>query len=131
MDESTQEIVAATLTTNDVTDGEVFGDLLEQIDESIVPVSADGAYDSFECYQQALERKAEPVIPPRIDAASRRENSEHPEIAARNQVVREVEQENGNKIVVIIVVLLPKPLCLESKPYSEINSKLAGRLVKR
>lgn len=92
VDESTQEIVAATLTTNDVTDGEVFGDLLEQIDESIVQVSADGAYDSFECYQQALEREAEPVIPPRIDAASRRENSEHPEIAARNQVVREVEQ---------------------------------------
>ena len=96
IDETTQEIVAASLTTNDVTDGEVFGDLLEQVDESINQVSADGAYDSFECYQQALEREAQPVIPPRIDAVERLESNDHPEITARNRVVREVK-EHGTK----------------------------------
>lgn len=97
VDESTQEIVAATLTTNDVTDGEVFGDLLEQIDESIVQVSADGAYDSFECYQQILEQEAKPVIPPRKDAVERPESDEYPEMAARNQVVREVEKQGRKR----------------------------------
>ena len=73
-DEKTQEIVAASLTTHDVTDGEVFGELLEPVDEPISQVSADSAYDRFECYQQALEREAKPVIPPRIDAVDRTES---------------------------------------------------------
>jgi len=96
IDEKTQEIVASTITTNDVKDSQVLGELLEQIDEPVVQVSADGAYDSFECYQQILEREAEPVIPPRIDAVERIESDENPEIAARNQVVRKVE-EQGRK----------------------------------
>jgi len=97
IDESTQEIVASTVTTNDIKDSQVLGELLEQVDESIDQVSADGAYDSFECYQQILEQEAEPVIPPRKDAVERIESDQHPEIAARNQVVRTVE-EQGRQI---------------------------------
>ncbi len=97
IDESTQEIVASTVTTNDIKDSQVLGELLEQVDESITQVSADSAYDSFECYQQILEQEAEPVIPPRKDAVERTEDSQHPEISARNQVVR-IVTEKGRQI---------------------------------
>jgi len=97
IDESTQEIVASTVTTNDIKDSQVLGELLEQVDESIDQVSADSAYDSFECYQQILEREAEPIIPPRVDAVERAESETHPEIEKRNQVVRKVN-EQGIKI---------------------------------
>jgi hypothetical protein len=97
IDETTQEIVVATLTTNDIKDSQVFGDLLEQIDGPIDPISADGAYDSFECYRQVLEREAKPVIPPRHDAVERRESNQHPEISARNQVVKEIEKQGAKK----------------------------------
>jgi len=96
IDEKTQEVVAAVLTTNDVHDSEVFEDLLEQVEEPINQVSVDGAYDSFECYRQALEREAELVVPPRIDAVINPESNEHPEIAARNDVIWEIEK-NGRK----------------------------------
>jgi hypothetical protein len=46
VDEASHEILAAVLTTRDVGDNEVFADLLEQIDEPIEQVSADGSYDS-------------------------------------------------------------------------------------
>ncbi|MCK5521624.1 MAG: IS5 family transposase, partial [Thiomargarita sp.] len=115
IDESTQEIVASIVTTNDIKDSQVLGELLEQVDESINQVSADGAYDSFECDQQILERQAEPVIPPRTDAVVRDESEEHPEISARNQVVRKVKEQAkfGKKKVLITVALWLKQLCLE------------------
>lgn len=96
IDESTQEIVASAVTTSEVKDSQVLGELLEQVDEPINQVSADSAYDSFECYQQILEQEAEPVIPPRKDAVERTEDFQHPEISSRNQVVRKVE-EQGSK----------------------------------
>ena len=96
IDEKTQEIVAGVMTTNDVHDGQVFEDLLDQVEEPIHQVSGDGAYDSFECYEQALEREATVAIPPRIDAVIGEESENHPEIAARNQTIKEV-QENGSQ----------------------------------
>jgi hypothetical protein len=89
--------VAAVLTTNDIKDNEVFEDLLEQVQEPINQVSADGAYDTFECYEQILEREAEPVIPPRINAVQHPELDANPCGAARNQVIKEIE-EKGSKI---------------------------------
>lgn len=88
--------MASVVTTNDVADGQVFKDLLDQVEEPIHQVSGDGAYDNFECYEQALERDAIPVIPPRIDAVINQESETNPEIAARNNTVKEV-QENGSK----------------------------------
>ena len=68
IDEATGEIVAAMVTTPDVHDGEVFGDLLEQIEGQIEQVSTDGAYDHRHCYDDIISRGAQPVIPPRKDA---------------------------------------------------------------
>lgn len=97
IDEETQEIVASVVTTNDVHDGQVFKDLLDQVEEPIHQVSADGAYDNFESYKQAQERDAIPVIPPREDAVIRKESEAEPEIAARNKTVKGVD-EQGSKV---------------------------------
>ena len=68
VDEATGEILAAVVTTNDVHDGEVLSDLLDQIEGEIEQVSADGAYDHRHCYDEIAERDAKAVIPPRKDA---------------------------------------------------------------
>lgn len=68
VDETTGEIIAAVVTTNDFHDGEVLGDLLEQIHTEIEQVTTDGAYDHSHCYDEIAERHAKAVIPPRTDA---------------------------------------------------------------
>jgi transposase len=68
VDEETGEILAAVVTTNDVHDGEVLEDVLEQIEGAIEQVSTDGAYDHRHCYDDIAQRGAKPVIPPRKDA---------------------------------------------------------------
>jgi len=68
VDEATQELVAAVVTTNDVADGEVLPDLLDQVEEAVKQVSGDGAYDKRPCYGAIQERKARAAIPPRRDA---------------------------------------------------------------
>jgi hypothetical protein len=68
VDEETGEIVAMVVTTNDMADGEVLEDILEQIEGKIEQVSTDGAYDHRHCYDEIDARGAKAVIPPRKDA---------------------------------------------------------------
>ncbi|BAY59926.1 transposase (plasmid) [Leptolyngbya boryana NIES-2135] len=68
VDEQTGEILAAMVTTNDVGDGQMLSDLLDQIEDEIEQVSADGAYDQNQCYDAIRERKARATIPPRRGA---------------------------------------------------------------
>ena len=68
VDESTGEVIAMVLSTNDLSDGEVFPDLLEQVEENIDCVSADGAYDTQVCYDAIDQREAQANIPPRKNA---------------------------------------------------------------
>lgn len=68
VDESTGEILAAVVSTNDVHDGEVLADLLEGIEDDIDQVSADGAYDQRHCYDVIDARQATTAIPPRKNA---------------------------------------------------------------
>ena len=49
VDEQTGEILGALITTNSIHDGTVLDDVLEQIDDTIEQVSADGAYDQQQC----------------------------------------------------------------------------------
>ena len=58
------------LTTNNVSDSQVLGDLLNQIpqDEQIDSVYTDGAYDTKQCRQVIADRQAHAVIPPRKNA---------------------------------------------------------------
>lgn len=68
VDEKTGEILAAVVTSNSISDGEILPDLLEQIPDEIDQVSADGAYDRTYCYDAIDERDATAAIPPRKDA---------------------------------------------------------------
>lgn len=68
VDEATGEILAMELTTNDVSDGEVLPELLDQVEEKLVSVSADGAYDQKDCYGAIDQRNAQANIPPRKNA---------------------------------------------------------------
>ena len=67
IDAKTLQIHAIQLTTNNVSDSQVLGDLLDQIpqDEQIDSVYTDGAYDTKKCRQVIADRQAHAVIPPR------------------------------------------------------------------
>jgi hypothetical protein len=63
-------IVAQTLTDQDADDPSQVGPLLDQIDDPIVQVTTDGAYDGAPTYQTIAARDdgIEVVIPPRSTA---------------------------------------------------------------
>jgi hypothetical protein len=54
--------MAAVVSTNNFADSQVLPDLLEQIEDDLEQVSADGAYDTI------TKRGERPVIPPRKNA---------------------------------------------------------------
>ena len=66
------QIRAIQLTTNNVSDSQVLGDLLNQIssDELIDSVYTDGAYDTKLCRHVISDRHAHAEIPPRKNARS-------------------------------------------------------------
>lgn len=70
IDAETLQIRAVQLTTNNVSDSQVLGDLLNQIPSNgrIDSVYTDGAYDTKHCRQVILDRDAHAVIPPRKNA---------------------------------------------------------------
>ena len=86
VDEATGEIVAQLVTSNDVTDGSVLRSLLEQVDDVVLQVTADGAYDTTDCYSAIEALGALAVIPP--DADARDWGSD----GARDRVVRRVKE---------------------------------------
>ncbi|ABG52245.1 hypothetical protein Tery_3112 [Trichodesmium erythraeum IMS101] len=55
MNEATGEIVTAVV-TNDVSDDQVFSNLLDGVEGEIAQVSGDGADDKYKCYETAHQR---------------------------------------------------------------------------
>ncbi len=70
MDTNTGQIVASTLTTNDVDDGSQAGPLLDQVAGPVASFTGDGAYDQDGVYASVAERHPEAaiVVPPRSTA---------------------------------------------------------------
>jgi len=68
VDESSGQIEAVVVTTNGTDDGDVLGDLLDQVGEQIKQVSADGLYDKRKCYKVIGKRNVVAAIPPRKGA---------------------------------------------------------------
>ena len=70
IDAETLQIRTVQLTTNNVSDSQVLGDLLDQIppDERIDSVYTDGAYDTKCCRQLISDLQAHAVTPPRKNA---------------------------------------------------------------
>jgi hypothetical protein len=70
VDADTHEIAAVELTPDDVGDVSALPDLLDQIEEPVGSVTADGAYDGDAIYDEVLQRHpaARVIIPPRSTA---------------------------------------------------------------
>lgn len=98
VDEATGEVLAATLSTNNVGDGEVLPDLLDQVCEPIGQVSGDGGYDQRDCYEavrQRQEEQAYPIgtsIPPRRGARIWQHGNTKGERLARDENVRRIRE---------------------------------------
>lgn len=86
------EIVAAVVTTNNYTDGQVLPDLLEQVEEEIKEVTGDGAYDKRNCYEAIRARDATATIPPQRNAKIWQHGNTQAERLVRDQNLRRVRQ---------------------------------------
>jgi hypothetical protein len=91
-DETTGEIIAAVVTTNNVADSQVVEDLLEQVADEIEQVSADGAYDKRNCYEAIGKRKAKAAIPPRRNARIWQHGNSKQERLMRDENLRQIRQ---------------------------------------
>lgn len=67
-DESTHQILAISLTGNDIDDASMLEPLLEQVPIVISKVAADGAYDRKKVYNYLQQRQIQALIPPRTNA---------------------------------------------------------------
>jgi IS5 family transposase len=91
-DESTGEIVAAVVTTNNVADSQVLADLLEQVDEEVEQISGDGSYDKRSCYEAIKKRKARAAIPPQRNAKIWQHGNSKEERLIRDENLRRIRQ---------------------------------------
>jgi hypothetical protein len=123
VDETTGEILAAVVSTNDWADSEILPELVEQIEDEIEQVSADGAYDTSDCYDTLTQRGAKPVIPPRKNAViwqhGNRKAPPHPrdENLQMRIYVPSVGTgiKNGNETPIIIDALCLRQQCFDRK----------------
>lgn len=92
IDPATHEIVAAVVTTNDVGDGEVLEDLLDQPEDEIASVMADGAYDTRDCYDAINDIEARAIIPPRRGAKIWQHGNSQEERLDRDENLRGVRK---------------------------------------
>ena len=105
IDAKTLQIRAVQLTTNNVSDSQVLGDLLNQIpqDERINSVYTDGAYDTKQCRQVIADRQAHAVIPPRKNAKPWKDTKSSS--LERNELLRTIKRlgrtlwKNGQAII--------------------------------
>ena len=88
IDAATREIVAVDVTDNSVGDSTMLPELLLSVDAKISKVIADGAYDTWECRYEIVERDAEAIIPPRNNATERASEGSDEAINQRNEAVR-------------------------------------------
>jgi hypothetical protein len=95
VDATTREIVATRLTEASVHDAQVLPELLLQVEGNIRKVSADGAYDTWECRYAIHTREAETNIPPRENAAMTWAE-DVPPAAERDRAITEIEQTSLN-----------------------------------
>lgn len=92
IDERTGEIMASVITTNDVADNEVIDDILDQIEEEVDCLSADGAYDKLNCYDALDRRHIQANIPPRKGAVIKQHGNCKAPPLTRDQTIRSIKK---------------------------------------
>ena len=95
VDEESKLIVAAILTGNDCGDDKQLPKLLKQYKGTIKQVSADGAYDSHDCFDQIREYGIRATIPTQDNPKHKKKRLEDIK-RARDEVVWAI-QESGRK----------------------------------
>lgn len=95
IDEKSKLIVSSLLTENNCSDDKKLPLLLDQYEGDIHQVSADGAYDSHECFDDITRRGAIATIPPQPNPKHKPKTKEQVK-RARDEVVWEI-QERGRK----------------------------------
>jgi hypothetical protein len=96
-DESTGEIVAVVVTTNNLADSQVLEDLLAQVDDEMEQVSGDGSYDKRNCYEAIRKRKAKAAIPPQRNAKIWQHGNSKAERLIRDENLRRIRQVGRKK----------------------------------
>lgn len=86
------EIVAAVVTTNNYTDGQILPDLFDQIDEKVKELTGDGAYDKRNCYDTIRDRGATATIPPQRNAKIWQHGNSKAERLVRDENLRRIRQ---------------------------------------
>jgi IS5 family transposase len=92
VDEATLEFVAVVVSTNSFKDSQILPDLLEQVEDEISQVSADGAYDSRNCYDALRECGARAAIPPQKRAKIWQHGNTKAERHIRDENVRAIRR---------------------------------------
>lgn len=92
VDQETGYVQAAATTTNSVSDGQMLPRLLEQVEQGIRQVSADGGYDRRACYEAIAQRGARAVIPPRRGARIWQHGNRKAPRLARDENLRRIRQ---------------------------------------
>lgn len=93
VDEATLEFVAVAVSTNDFKDSQILPDLLEQVEDKISQVSADGAYDSRNCYEAIRQREARAAIPPQKRAKIWQHGNTKAEKHIRDENLRSIRRQ--------------------------------------
>ncbi len=99
MDEKTGEITALVLTDNKTDDASVLKELVAHTFDQgidINKVGADGAYDTYECWDTLVEAEIEPIIPPRENAQFQLDKEGLPTDHPRNKAL-EIIDEGGQE----------------------------------
>ena len=97
VDENTGMVLAAVVTTNNYSDGQILPDLLAQVEEELSQVSADGAYDKRNGYDTIRTRGATATIPPQRNAKIWQHGNRKAERLARDQNLRRLRQVGRTK----------------------------------
>lgn len=93
VDPQTGFIHCHTLTLNDIDDGSQLEELLDQVQADIEEACLDGAYDHEGCWDELIERKIIPIIPPRENAVEwyLKEPGDYPDYP-RNAAITRIDE---------------------------------------
>lgn len=91
VDEKRGQIVCMELTKNQISDDKVLPKLLKAYEGLIYQVSADGAYDSHECFDEIARHHAIATIPPQPNPRHRRKKREEIK-RVRDKVVWQIQK---------------------------------------
>ena len=97
VDESNGQILSSSLTDNSYKDNELFKDLVEGLEDHIDKASADGAYDSKECWQHCQDNDIQGIFPPRKGAKLKQHGNSKKDRLQRDEHIRAIRHKGKDQ----------------------------------